>query len=249
MKKKRLPVDEFESFLKENQKVLVCFVNDGSKDKTEDLLSRLKEDYPNNVDVVSLLTNQGKAEAVRQGFTHCNQKYEHQYIAYLDADLATTLEECNALTSYLNATVNFVFGSRMMKLGSKIERSKFRFIVGRIIATFISNILKLKVYDTQCGCKLFSKEISVGLFQHPFISKWLFDVEIFKRFLLIYGKEKAMIKMLEIPLKKWIDKGKSKVSASYFFRMWWDLYSINKFYKSNSDAYSVKPNTIIDENA
>ncbi len=118
-----------------------------------------------------------------------------------------------------------------MKIGSTIKRNTKRFFIGRIIATFISNILDLKVYDTQCGCKIFSKELAAQLFREKFISKWLFDVELFKRMLAIYGKETALEKMIEIPLKKWIDKGDSKVKFSYFFKLWVDLIKINNAYK------------------
>ncbi|NND50771.1 MAG: glycosyltransferase [Flavobacteriaceae bacterium] len=245
---KRLPSEDFKSFLQINPEVLVCFVNDGSSDNTLGILNRIKQDFPYNADVLSLDQNKGKAEAVRLGFQYCNANFSHEFIAYLDADLATTLEECVELKSNLRGAVNFVFGSRMVKLGSEIKRSNFRFVTGRIIATFISKILKLNVYDTQCGCKLFSRDISVRIFDQPFLSKWLFDVELFKRFILVYGREIAKKKMIEIPLKKWIDKGDSKVSMTYFFRMWWDLYSIHRYYKSKGELYALEPN-IIDENA
>lgn len=245
---KRLPSEEYRSFLMLHPEVLICFVNDGSTDQTSERLHSLKREFQNNVAVVSLDPNVGKAEAVRQGIHYCNSNFRHEFIAYLDADLATTLEECLELKSYIKDPLNFVFGSRMVKLGSEIKRSNFRFVTGRIIATFISNILKLNVYDTQCGCKLFERAVSVHLFRDPFLSKWLFDVELFKRFILIYGRETAKKKMIEVPLKKWIDKGESKVSMTYFFRMWWDLYSINKYYKTKKASYSVESN-IIDENA
>ena len=46
-----------------------------------------------------------------------------------------------------------------------------------------------------------------------------------------YGPERALSKMIEIPLDRWIDRGGSKVKFSYFFRLWFDLYAINKKYK------------------
>lgn len=49
--------------------------------------------------------------------------------------------------------------------------------------------------------------------------------------LCYYGKEIALTKMEEIPVKKWIDQGVSKVKFSYFFRLWYDLYLIRKAHK------------------
>ncbi len=230
---KGLSKEAYFNFIKHHQDVILCFVDDGSTDKTLEILNSFKKEYPNNVTVVACENNQGKAEAIRTAFAHCNNTYKYQFIAYLDADLATSLEECYSLTSYFNETTSFVFGSRIMKVGSTIERSKSRFLIGRIIATAISNILDLKVYDTQCGCKLFTKELAEIAFKDPFISKWLFDVEIFNRIMVYYGKEDAKNHMLEIPLKRWVDQGDSKVKLTYFFKLWIDLYRINKVCKSN----------------
>ncbi len=228
---KNFAFDEYYTFIENHSAILICFVNDGSTDDTLAVLKKLKSSFTNLVDIISYEKNKGKAEAVREGFRYCHKNYNYQNIAYLDADLATTLEECVELSTLLVGEINFVFGSRIMKIGSTIKRKAKRFLIGRIIATFISNILGLKVYDTQCGCKIFSKDLAVQLFSEKFISKWLFDVELFKRMLAIYGKETALEKMIEIPLKKWIDKGDSKVKFSYFFKLWIDLIKINNAYK------------------
>ncbi len=81
--------------------------------------------------------------------------------------------------------------------------------------------------------KLFTKEISKVAFKEPFISKWLFDVEIFNRLMIHFGVDKTVNHMLEIPLKRWVDQGDSKVKFTYFFKLWIDLYKINKVCKSS----------------
>lgn len=228
---KGISKNEYANFLNHNPEVLICFVNDGSKDNTLQVLNVLKEKYPNQIQILSLEKNSGKAEAVRAGIKHCNATFEHQYIGYLDADLATTLEEFVDLRNYLKGNIVFGFGSRIRKIGSTIKRQNDRFLIGRIIATFISTILDIKVYDTQCGSKLFTKAISEELFKKEFISTWLFDVELFYRMILLFGREKAIQKMIEIPLKLWVEKGDSKVKLSYGFKLWFDLYKICYKYK------------------
>ena len=228
---KNFVVDDYCSFIKNQPDVLLCFVNDGSTDGTQNVLEKIKQASPQQVEVVSLPKNLGKAEAVRKGMQHCNQHYDHSYIAYLDADLSTTLAECLSMVSYLNGEIEFCFGSRIAKIGSVISRKRYRFLFGRIIATIISQLLSLKVYDTQCGCKVFTKKQSEAAFTEPFISRWLFDVEIFFRIIRQHGKEKAMNKMMEIPLTSWIDNGNSKVRFSYFFIIWFDLFNIYRKYK------------------
>jgi hypothetical protein len=54
---------------------------------------------------------------------------------------------------------------------------------------------------------------------------------------ILFGKEEAVHKMYEVPLKSWIEKGNSKVKPTYFFKLWIDLYQISKNYRSNPKEY------------
>jgi len=228
---KRLDKERMFSFLNLNKNVLLCYVNDGSSDNTIGVLNEIKANYPNNVEAISTPTNVGKAEAVRYGFKYCNTHFKYKKIAYLDADLATTLEECFEISELVKDETVFAFGSRIKKIDTNIERKGYRFLIGRVIATFISRQLNLGVYDTQCGCKIFKSELSEIIFTEKFISKWLFDVELFHRIIKIYGVEKMCKISKEVPLKSWIDYDESKVKMTYFFKLWLDLYQIKKAYR------------------
>jgi len=231
---KRLDIEQISFFLKNQLNVLLCFVDDGSKDNTLEVLNNLKNKFPTAVEVISTEKNGGKAEAVRIGILHCNQQFNQKSIAYLDADLATSLEECVEVSQQINSKVVFAFGSRISKIDNQIDRKIYRFFIGRIIATAISHQLGVTVYDTQCGCKIIENELAKKIFQQKFISKWLFDVELFHRIIAIYGRKKMVEICREIPLKKWIDIGESKVQFTYFFKLWFDLFKIGKTYKNNS---------------
>jgi dolichyl-phosphate beta-glucosyltransferase len=237
--------DEYTSFLDQNEDVLLCFVDDGSTDDTVNSLQSMKRDHESKIEIFVSPKNQGKAEAVRAGIQFCDAKFDYEFIAFLDADLSTTFSECLRLYAYIekNEKIGFAFASRILKIGSDIQRKKFRFVTGRIIATVISSILGLKVYDTQCGCKVFNRDLARKLFQEKFISKWLFDVEIFFRMIHLYGHKGAIERMVEIPLKLWVDKGDSKVRMSYFFKLWVDLFRIKRRYRgkhSNHDTLLIK---------
>ena len=80
------------------------------------------------------------------------------------------------------------------------------------------------------------KELSIKLFKDQFISKWLFDIELFARAIKIYGKYNIVNKMCEVPVKEWIDSNNTKVKPSYFFRLWYDLYKIRKKYIDNKPS-------------
>ncbi len=226
----RLNIERISDFLNINTNILLYFVNDGSNDNTFEVLNSIKSNFSKNCEVISTPNNVGKAEAVRFGFKKCSDNFKYKKIAYLDADLATSLEECLDISKLVEGKTVFAFGSRIMKLDSNIKRKKYRFLIGRVIATFISKQLKLDVYDTQCGCKIFSSELSKKIFTEKFISKWLFDVELFHRIIKLYGHSKIPKICKEVPLKEWIDFDDSKVKMTYFFKLWLDLYQIKKNY-------------------
>jgi glycosyltransferase involved in cell wall biosynthesis len=227
----RLPLEEFREFLSARDDVVLCMVDDASTDGTQKRMETLRKEFSDRVVLLRNSKNAGKAASVRKGVLHCYENNYAEATAYLDADLAVSLDECYSYVSYLEEK-KLVFASRILRVGSRIERRYSRFLIGRIIATAISNILKLKVYDTQCGCKVFRSDISSILFGAPFQSKWLFDVEIISRFINHYTLQASLELMEEIPVKQWIDRGESKVRITYFFRLWIDLFRIWKKHRA-----------------
>ena len=228
----RLPADAFLAYLRRVPTVSVCFVNDGSRDDTRAVLDRLRQQQPGQIDVLHLEQNQGKAGAVRAGMLHCaNQPVD--YLGFLDADLATPLDAIGDLQATLDhkLALDLAMGSRVKILGADIRRDPFRHYVGRVIATFISNILKLPVYDTQCGAKLFRRGVVPGLFQEPFISPWLFDVELLARLIRQHGRADVPNHVAEVPLRQWIEQSDSRISSGYVFKMWYELYRIHQTYR------------------
>lgn len=226
----RLPVEGYRGFLNKKKNIHLLFVNDGSKDQTLTVLQSLADEFPEQVKYFDLPTNKGKAEAVRAGIQKlADEPFEK--LAYLDADLATSLEECEVLSKAITPDIQFVFGSRILKIDNHIQRKWYRFVIGRIVATVISWMLGIKVYDTQCGCKIFKRDLAQELFHQPFISKWLFDVELFFRMIRKVGRHQMGILTKEVPLKRWVDTEDSRVEFRYIFVLWLDLIKIYKTYR------------------
>lgn len=229
----RLPTAEYLNFLQSNHEVRLVFVNDGSSDSTLQVLAKLQEAYPNNVEVLDLTQNVGKAAAVRAGILHClSSESRYEIFGYLDADLATSLEEWFTISQSIQQDVLFSFGARISKIDNFISRKKYRHYSGRVIATFISIALNFPVYDTQCGCKVFRRDAAELVFKDGFLSRWLFDVEIFFRLRNRFGAENMSRICREIPLHRWHDVAESKVKFTYFFRLWIDLFLIAKKYRN-----------------
>jgi glycosyltransferase involved in cell wall biosynthesis len=229
---KRIPIDEFHGFLKSDHSkgISLLFVNDGSTDQTQKILSQLSEES-DRIALLELDGNVGKAEAIRSGILRSDIT-AYQYIGYWDADLASPLIEIPRLIEYTEKSdvqPLLTIGSRIKILGlTKIKRKLRRHYIGRIFATIVSNMLKLPIYDTQCGAKLIHSSVVFELFKDPFLSKWLFDVELIFRL-----KKVADVKdrILEVPLKSWEDKLGSKIRFSYFLQTPFDLLRIYLNYK------------------
>lgn len=227
----RFPVNRFVSFLKKKNAASIYFVNDGSSDNTDSVLEDLRIKFPKRVRVINREKNEGKAAAVRLGMNNALRNNKFDSFAFLDADLSTSIEECILLSEKITKKISFVFGSRIKKLDNKIQRKAHRFIIGRVIATFISKMLRLPIYDSQCGCKIFSREWTTLVFNQVFLTRWLFDVEIFYRLINHFGRTKIQTKILEVPLSAWIDSENSKVSLFYGIKVWFDLLKIYRHYK------------------
>lgn len=229
----RLPVEDFRRFTMDGARVEILFVNDGSTDRTLTLLQSLASEDPSRFSVLSLDRNRGKAEAVRLGLLAAFER-QPDYAGFWDADLATPLPEVPTFIEVFEARpeVDLVFAARVRLLGRSISRNPGRHYFGRVGATLISSSLGLAVYDTQCGAKIFrgSPEIR-ELFVDPFISRWIFDVEIIARLVQRRGRDAAARAIYELPIRVWHDVKGSKVRSTDFFRALKDLVKIRRAYR------------------
>lgn len=227
----RLPADAFRAFATRQPHVRILFVNDGSTDETASVINQLAAENPASFSAMSLPRNSGKAEAVRQGFltAFANQP---KYIGFWDADLATPLDAVLEFIALLDQQphLEMVFGSRVNLLGRSIERKRTRHYLGRLCAKTASALLGVKMYDTQCGAKLFRMSQSIAdAFREPFISRWIFDIEIIARVIRSRrGTDLPPVEQIiyEHPLQSWRDVHGSKLRTSDFITITMDLTRI-----------------------
>ena len=225
----RLDVDSFNTFLLTESELDFCFVNDGSIDNTLEVLKTLASNK--NAYVLHLATNVGKAEAIRQGVLQFKDK-NYAHIGYLDADLSTSLKEIKRLYNLKDEHSHFILGSRFKKMGSSIKRSKTRHFFGRIVATFVdSMILKLGIYDTQCGAKIIKTDLAKTIFKDTFKTKWLFDIELLARTKKQFGKEYCKKHIVEVPLTQWIDNEDTRITFLDFLKTPFALVKLYFNYK------------------
>lgn len=233
----RLPVDAFRAFVAAEPRVRFLFVDDGSTDETPHVLSRLTTTEPDRVQTIVQRVNRGKAEAVRVGMLSAFAN-GGRYAGYWDADLATPLSEILRFIDVLEAQPDrdICFGARVQLLGREIDRTPVRHYVGRLFATAASVALRLPVYDTQCGAKLFRVSPAMrALFVGRFLGRWTFDVEIIARLMQQCARERrpASDIIYELPLEEWRDVDGSKVHPLDFFAALIELGRIRRLYGSN----------------
>jgi glycosyltransferase involved in cell wall biosynthesis len=229
----RLPVEAFRTFALHDLRIEFLFVNDGSTDGTQRLLESLRDANPSRFSLLSLERNSGKAEAVRRGMLAAMQR-RPDYCGFWDADLATPLNEIPGFLDVFErrSEIEMVFASRVRLLGRSISRRPARHYFGRVGATLISSSLGLAVYDTQCGAKLFRSDDAMReLFADPFLSRWIFDVEIIARLVRQRGRDAAARAIYELPIMAWHDVKGSKVRSTDFFRALKDLAKIRRAYR------------------
>lgn len=230
----RLQRDAFLEFLGSHSGITICFVNDGSTDDSAAVLQHLVDARPGQVEVVHQPVNRGKAEAVRSGLRWAAEQGFAQ-AAYLDADLAAPLDAALLLLDELDRDprLTLVMGSRVKLLGWRVVRSERRHYLGRVFATFASITLDLPVYDTQCGAKALRLDPRTMItLAEPFLSRWLFDVELIARFRDALGASTIR----EVPLPTWVDNGGSSLRLRDYLRAPWELWKIRRRYPPTGPA-------------
>ncbi len=231
----RFPVAPFLAFVGAHPDIRFLLVNDGSRDDTLSVLNRAAQTAPDQVEVLNQPVNRGKGEAVRAGILAAINRPGCEAVGFWDADLATPLEQIKDLTDVLRGDpeLAMVFGARVKLLGRNIERRPIRHYLGRVFATVVSLALRLPIYDTQCGAKVFRvSEEARELFGEPFSSRWVFDVEILARLIRRRHFQMASVQraIYEYPLPCWRDVAGSQVRAKDFFRAFWDVIRIYRRY-------------------
>ena len=171
-------------FLKKKQyfKIEIIFVDDGSSDKSFFLIENFinifkKHKTPNKVKikVIKSKKNLGKGYALKLGVLNA----KHDWILTSDTDMSVSLFQITnwLKKKFINKKYNVYFGSRTHEK-SVVKRNFFRKILGAIMRYLISIILKIKMKDTQCGYKLYKKQIAKLVFFKLKNYGFIHDLEI-----------------------------------------------------------------------
>lgn len=214
---KRLPIEAFAAWIGARRGWHFRFVDDGSTDGTAAAVRRLVGRVgAGNASLLSLPSNRGKAEAVRQGLL-ASIGSGAEFVGFCDADLATPLDDLTRLFDAMRQAphLEMAMGSRVQMLGNSVQRRAVRHFAARAIANLAALALDLPVHDTQCGAKAMRNGPSLrDALSRPFGSGWVFDMELIQR-IAIHARDRGIADpasvFLEVPVSAWRDVEGSKV--------------------------------------
>ncbi len=220
----RIPIEYWRELINKSIEVNWLFVDDGSHDKTFEILERICAG--SSAKTLKLPENVGKGNAIRQGFLKVlEDDPEIKIIGYLDSDGAFSLQDIVGLVekasnadSFLdNSIPDAVISSRVSLSGRNIERRRSRHYLGRIIATYLTQKWNNAPYDTQSGFKLFKNSQSFQKsIKNSFSTKWFVDIELLTR---IGISNEGRLVIWEEPLNFWRDVNGSKLSFRSYPRI------------------------------
>jgi dolichol-phosphate mannosyltransferase len=182
--------------------VELLVVINGTTDDTERIVKSYQDRYPHlqvRVDPNPI----GKGGAVILGM----QEARGDFIGYVDADGSTPPLAFDALVEKA-ADVPAVIASRWCKGAEVSPRQPFvRRLASRVFNLMTRLLFGLKLTDTQCGAKVFRRDVIEAVHEKIGITRWAFDVD------LLFQIKRAGYVIKEIPTV-WHDVEGSKITVT-----------------------------------
>jgi len=155
----------------------VVLVNDGSEDHTLDLMQTFRQDWTGKASIQVLnQPNTGKGGALKNGVLNASG----DFMLTIDADMAALPDELFKWLELEGGCWNnqtIYIGSREHP-ASVIRKQNDRKVAGKVFNRIIRVLTPLRTKDTQCGFKLYPREVARRLFGELQSPGWSHDVEI-----------------------------------------------------------------------
>lgn len=162
--------------------VSVLVVDDGSGEQEAAATRKIVEDLRTRhaclLPLLELPRNLGKGGAVYAGWAASDGA---EWLGFVDADGSCGALEVARLVRLAIADCDeppAFFASRVKMLGRRVERLFKRHLLGRVYATLVSGLLRIPVYDSQCGLKLVPRAAYEKVAGHLRVHGFAFDVEL-----------------------------------------------------------------------
>jgi dolichyl-phosphate beta-glucosyltransferase len=199
---RRLPaslaqVDQFVAV--QSYPVEVIIVNNNSRDAT----LQIAQDFAAQHAYTRVLNQprQGKGAAVQKGML----AGQGEYLFICDADFSMPVEEINKFLPPAVDHYDVAIASREVPGARRVDEPEYRHLMGRVF-NFIVRILAIPgIQDTQCGFKVFRREVARDVFTLQTIDGWGFDVE------MLFIALRHGYKLIEVPIT-WYYRPQTKIN-------------------------------------
>ncbi|MBU1178857.1 glycosyltransferase family 2 protein [Patescibacteria group bacterium] len=157
----------------------IIVVNDGSKDRTSEVVGNLKDIIP-NLKFIDNEKNRGKGAVVKQGTLEAVGEYR----LFVDADNAISIKELDVFWPFIKEQgYDVVVGSIEIAGAKKKEEYQgfskiYRNVFGKLSKYLVRALAIWEIHDTQRAFKLFTKEAAEKIFPRQTITRWGFDIEV-----------------------------------------------------------------------
>lgn len=196
----------------------IVFVDDGSKDKTADILRAAAEKDVRIVPVI-YSPNKGKGGAVREGILAS----KGDIVLYTDCDLAYgTAVIADAVKELKDKGTDILIGSRAIHPEGYEGYTWARLAASRIYLKLLSLYAGFSHSDSQCGFKVMRGEVGRAIFAEMKTMGFAFDLE----FLLRAGKHGCTFTEFPVKIVNHRDSSVNLVRDS--IKMLGDLRKIKK---------------------
>lgn len=160
-------------FAKTKRDFEIIVVDDGSTDSTYKEAKRA-EYYAENVKVVHYSMNNGKGNALKEGFKHATG----DYVVFLDSDLDLHPSQLHRLFRVMrNNRADVVIGSKHHPK-SQLNYPMTRKVISRVYAAALKVLFNLPLRDTQTGLKVFNYEVLERVFPKVLCKRYAYDLEL-----------------------------------------------------------------------
>lgn len=192
----------------------IAVINDSSTDETEAVADRLRQKYPQLIEVLRRNLPRGRARAGKDAYIFCLGKRADAIIE-MDADFS---HDPKYIPLMLNALAenkgDIILGSRFLAGGSDSERSLFRTLISKMSGVIFGLILGLKLTDMGSGFKIYKAEVVKDMAPEKMFSQKGLAISMES----VFRSVKNRYRVYEIPIIfKDRRAGHSKLSWKDFF--------------------------------
>ncbi|MCS6994845.1 MAG: glycosyltransferase family 2 protein [Anaerolineales bacterium] len=196
----------------------VIYVNDGSRDRSMEVLERLAAEDPEHVCVVEFRRNFGQTTAIAAGIDHA----QGEVIVFLDADLQNDPADIPLLLEKLEQGYDVVSGWRKNREDDALTRN----LPSHLANWLISHVTGVHLHDYGCTLKAYRREVITGFRLYGEMH----------RFIPVYASAVGA-KIYEMPVRHHARKfGKSKYGLERTIKVILDLIAVQFLTR-----YAAKP--------